>query len=76
MQCGDPLCVAVQKKAKLPCADPDMNKPRNKLSCVYKTGYVDGLETKGFLVDDNIPIESSDPTLQRPKLKFGWVNHT
>jgi len=69
VDCGSPLCAAIQEKPRHPCFDPF------KL-CVYHETYADALEARGFLVEDSIPIESSDRTLQHPEVAFGWVTHT
>ena len=59
VKCGTPLCDAVQKKRKRGDSSP----------CEYQVGYVDSLQTKGFLVKDS--ISSSDGTLQPTELAFG-----
>jgi len=61
---GSPLCAAIQEKPRHPNFNPFKE-------CEYHVRYVDSLETRGFLVEDRILIESSDHTLQRPELAFG-----
>lgn len=57
---GTPLCDAVQKKEK-----------NESVLCEFQEEYVDNLHVEGYLIEDSIPIESSDAALRSTALAFG-----
>lgn len=58
-----------------PCVMQSKKKKKNEsVLCEFQEEYEDSLQIEGYLVEDSIPIESSDAALQSTALAFGCTN--
>ncbi|KAJ1380143.1 Xylanase inhibitor, C-terminal [Sesbania bispinosa] len=65
VKCGDPLCAAVKS---LP-SHHQCTKPNDQ--CDYEVNYADQGRSRGVLVRDNVPLQSTNGSLLHPMVAFG-----
>ncbi|KAJ1388126.1 Xylanase inhibitor, C-terminal [Sesbania bispinosa] len=65
VKCGDPLCAAIKSvPSHHQCTNPNAQ-------CGYEIKYADHGRSRGVLVRDNVPLQSTNGSLLRPMVAFG-----